>query len=239
MSGWLSNGLSLSTLPLSGNERFVADTNVSSGGLPQTEAITASQAGMYFAGGASLPWVAGRFYGNPIGNTPTGVLTVTGTIYAYPLWIPQTTIKTVNLGVQLGQTGGNAHVGLYFDNGAGYPGSLLVDFGAVGALTSTATVTLTASTPQPVNSGMYWVTSVFTATSTFPNVYGVANTYTPATSYQMGFDTAAHALATSGEAVSGIAIASATSVYGTLPATFPTGATLSLNAVTPMAIFGV
>jgi hypothetical protein len=167
------------------------------------------------------------------------VLTVTGTYYAYPLFIPQTTIKTVNLGVQLGQTGGAAHVGLYSDNGAGYPGSLLVDFGAITGLTSTATVTLTLTTPQPVNSGYYWVASVYTATSTFPNVYGVNDSYTVSTAAQLGWDTAAHALATSGESASGISLANATSVYGALPATFPTGATLSLAAVTPMAVFGV
>lgn len=237
MSGWLTNGMLLATLPFTGNERFPVDTQLTQGAAPEMEAVSISQLGMGI--GNVVPWVAGRFYGNPVGNTPTGILTVTGTIYAYPLFIPATTIKTVNLGVQLGQTGGNAHVGVYSDNGAGYPGSLVVDFGAIGALTSTATVTLTVSTPQVLNSGLYWVASVFTATSTFPNVYGVNTSYSTIVPNQVGFDTAAHALATSAEAPSGISIASATSVYGTLPSTFPTGATLSLNVVTPMAIFGV
>jgi hypothetical protein len=237
MSGWLTNGFNLDTLPLTGNERIPADSQLAAGAAPESVAISTSQLAMYVSGGASVPWVAGRFYGNPLGNTPTGVLTVTGTYYAYPLFIPSTTIKTVNMGVQLGQTSGNAHVAIYSDNGAGYPGSLVVDFGAIGALTSTATVTLTPTTPQALNSGVYWIATVFTASSTYPNVYGVNDAYTQATPYQLGFDTAAHALATSGQAPSGIQVAGQT--YGTFPATFPTGATLSLNAITPMAIFGV
>lgn len=239
MSGWLTNGLGLVTLPLTGNERFPADTNLTAGAAPETESISISQLGQAIGGGFTVPWVPGRYYGNTAGNTPTGVLAVTGTFYAYPLYIPATTIKSVSVGVQLGQTGGNCRAALYADNGAGYPGNLVVDFGQLGALTATATVTLTPTTPQALNSGLYWVTTVFTATSTFPNVYGIANTYTPVNTMQLGMDTAAHALATSGEAVSGLNFASATSIYAAFPATFTAGATLSLNLVTPMLAFGV
>lgn len=239
MSGWLTNGMSLATLPLTGNERVPADTQLTQGAAPEMEAISVSQLGASLGGGFTVPWVAGRFYGNTAGNTPTGVLSVTGTFYSYPLYIPATTIKTVSVGVQLGQTGGNVRGALYADNGAGYPGNLVVDFGALGALTATATVTLTLSTPQALNSGLYWVTTVFTATSTLPNVYGIANTYTPVNTMQLGMDTAAHALATSGEAVSGINYASATSIYAAFPQTFTLGATLALNLVTPMLVFGV
>ena len=235
MSGWLTNGMSLATLPLTGLERFPVDTQLTAGATPEMEAVSISQIGM--SSGNVVPWVAGRFYGWPVGVTPTGVLTTASTYYAYPLYIPATTIKTVSIGVQLGQTGGNAHAIIWNDNGAGYPGTLVYDFGVVGALTATATVTLTASTPLALNSGLYWVSTIFTATTTYPNVYGVSTAYTQASPNQLGFDTAAHALATSGQAPSGISVISAT--YGSTPTTFPTGGTLALNVVTPGVIFGV
>lgn len=236
MSGWLTNGMSLATLPLTGNERFPLDTQLASGATPEMEAVSMSQAAMYLGGGGSVPWVAARFYGFPPATVPTPVVTLTGTLYAYPLYIPATTIKTVSVGSAQGQTGGNAHVGVYADNGAGYPGALVYDFGAVGALTATATVTLTASTPLALNSGLYWVASIFTATSTFPTVEGVSTLYTSPLTAQLGYDTAAHALATSAEAPSGISVAQ---TYGSLPSTFPAAATLTLNAPTPGAVFGV
>jgi hypothetical protein len=52
-----------------------------------------------------------------------------------------------------------------------------------------------------------------------------------------GFDTAAHALATSGEAGGGIIATGAT--YGALPANFPAGGVLNLNAGVPLIALGV
>lgn len=235
MSGWLTNGLSLSTLPLTGNERYPLDTQLNAGALPEMAAVSMSQAFMYMGGGATVPWVSGRFYGAPPSTTPVGFLTVTGVQYAYPLYIPATTIRTINVGVTTGQTGGNAHYALYGDNGAGYPGSIVYEFGAIGALTSTSVVTVTA-TSLVINSGLYWVSSIFTATSTFPTVTAITSAYTNPLMSQLGDDTAAHALATSAFAPTGISVAA---TYGTLASTFPTGATLTINTATPMAIFGV
>lgn len=237
MSGWLTNGMSLATLPLTGNERFAVDTQLSSGATPESEAISMSQAAMYYG---TMPWVAGRFYGFPPGTSPAaaGILTVASVVQAYPLYIPATTIKTVNVGVDIGQTAANARVAIYADNGAGYPGALVVDFGQVGAMTATATVTLTPTTSTTLNSGMYWVASIYTASGTYPTVYGIpaAAAYTSVLTGQLGYDTAAHALATSAEAPTGIQIAG---TYGAFPATFTAGATLTLNATTPAVVFGV
>ena len=82
MSGWLTNGMSLATLPITGNERFPVDTQLTAGAAPEMEAVSFSQLGMAIGGGFTIPWVAGRFYGNTCGNTPTGVLPVTGTFDA-------------------------------------------------------------------------------------------------------------------------------------------------------------
>lgn len=234
MSGWLTNGVNLATLPFSGNERLPLDTQLAAGLPPQSEAATLTQLASYLGGG--LPYVAGRFYGIPDGATPAAVLTVTGTIYAYPVYVPSTTtISTLNISCTTGQTGGAARVGIYADNGAGYPGALVYDSGAIAGLTSTTVVTKTG-VATTVNAGWYWIASIYTATTTFPSVAGNSAVYPAATSAQLGSDTAAHALATSGQAVTGISVAG---TYGAFPATFTTGATLVINAVTPLIALGV
>lgn len=221
--------------PLTGNEASAWDSNLPNGISPQTVRITTSQLAAYLGG---LPaWVTGRFYGLPIGATLASVLTVTGTLYAYPISIPNAvTVASLNLSVGTGQTGGAAHLGIYADNGAGYPGALVYDATVTG-LTTTAVATNTpAANSVVLNPGVYWLASIFTATSTFPSVIGATAVYTGELSNSIGYDTAAHALATSGQAATGIQVAA---TYGALPATFPTGATVTLNATTPVFSLGV
>jgi hypothetical protein len=183
-----------------------------------------------------LPWVKGRFYGLPPGATLEPLLTVTGTLYAYPIYVPSPiSIATLNLSVTTGQTGGAAHLGIYADN-AGYPGALVYDSGAVTGLTGTAVSTTTPATPPTLTPGWYWISTIFTASSTFPSVEAVKTLYTGTISNELGYDTAAHALVASGEAVTGISVAG---TYGALPATFPASATLTLNADTPAVVLGV
>jgi hypothetical protein len=235
MSGVYTNGLPLSTLPLNMNGLFPVDTQNLQGLNPESVSVSLSQLASATGLGGSVPVVAGRFYGAPAGVTPVGVLTVTATTYAYPLYIPASTIKTVNISATSGQTGGAGRYALYADNGSGYPGALVSDFGVIGALTGTSVQTVTLATPLALASGLYWVASIFTATSTFPTVTGITASYGNVLPYQLGFDTAAHALATSAEAATGISVAG---TYGAFPATFAASATLTLNAATPLAIFG-
>lgn len=237
MSGLYTNGMSLATLPFTGNERFPLDTQLASGAIPETEAASLSQIASFMGG--NLPMAASRFYGLPLGDTPGTVLSVTGTLYAYPFYIAAATlIKTVGVYTTTGQTGGAAHAGLYNDNGSGYPGTLVSgsDGGALaatsGAVSQTNTVNLT------LNAGWYWLASIFTASSTFPTMASVSAVYPSATNGQLGSDTAAHLIATSGEAATGISVAA---TYGTLLSigtSFPTGATLTLNAGTPLVTLG-
>jgi hypothetical protein len=183
-----------------------------------------------------LPMVKGQFYG-PVGATLASVLTVLGTLYAYPIYVPNPiTVKSLSIGVATGQTGGAAHVGIYADNG-GQPGALVYDSGAITGLTSTTVVTDTIASSNPtLTPGWYWVATIFTASSTMPSVDGISATYTALAS-MIGFDTAAHALATSGEAPSGVAVTGQT--YGALPASFPTGGAITLNAATPAVAIGL
>lgn len=236
MSGWLTNGVSLATPPFTGNERLSLDTQLSAGGTYQTEAGSLSQLSGYMGGG--VPLVSSRYYGVPRGATPGTLLTVTGTLYAYPFYLPGPTALTgIGVYTTTGQTGGAARVGLYTDNGSGYPGSLVsgTDAGALAATSGAAdefnTVSLT------LNGGLYWLASIFTASSTFPTVASAAVGYAAASNSLLGSDTAAHLIATSAQAASGISVAA---TYGALSGissgTFPTGATLTLNADTPLVI---
>lgn len=234
MSGYSTPGLPLATLPFTGNETVAFDTNLANGAYPQSEAPSLTQLATYFGG--SLPMVTGRFYGLPYGTTPVALLTVISTLYAYPIYIASTTtVSTINIGVTTGQTGGAAHVGIYADNGAGYPGDLVYDSGAIAGLTSTTVVTK-SGVATTLNAGWYWIASIFTASSTFPSVTAATSNYGTALNAQLGSDTAAHLLATTGQAATGISVAG---TYGSLPATFTSGATLTLNAATPVFALGV
>lgn len=231
--------MSLATLPFTGNERFPLDTQLAAGALPEMEAASLSQISSYMGG--NVPLVASRFYGVPRGATPGTLLTVTGTLYAYPFYLSgPTTLVTLGMYTTSGQTGGAARIGLYTDNGAGYPGNLVSgsDGGALactsGAAIQNNTVSLTLA------GGWYWLASIFTASSTFPTVASAAVSYGSAMNSFLGSDTAAHLIATSAQAASGISITGQT--YGALSGinsgVFPSSATLRLNLDTPLLVLG-
>lgn len=231
MSGWLTNGVpQLTTLdPLF---QLPADTENASGEYPQSGYVALGQV----AGFAYVPWVHGRFYGLPAGGTPVAVLTVASTLYAYPVYIPSiVTVASLNLSVTTGQTAGASHLGIYADNGAGYPGALVYDSGALVSA-STALVTDTGIAGTVLQPGLYWMASIYSASGTYISVAGVSAVYTQALNAALGSDTAAHALAASAQAATGISVAG---TYGALPSTFTSGATLTLNAATPLISLGV
>lgn len=234
MAGWLTNGMDAYAPAngFTGDETFPVDTQAGAGEDPQTASVTLSQLSSYF----NLPWVTGRFYGLPEGATPVAVLTVASTLYAYPVYVPnEVTVSSLTISVTTGQTGGAAHFGIYKDNGAGYPGELVYDSGVVSGLTSTTTVAKTG-VATTLNAGVYWIATIFTASGTYPSVAGSTANYSLGLNSKLGSDTAAHALATSGQAGTGISVAG---TYGALPATFTAGATLTLNAATPILAIGV
>jgi hypothetical protein len=182
------------------------------------------------------PFVSGRFYfGNP-GDTALAVLTVASTLYAVPVQVPNN-ISLASLGISTttGQTGGACHLGVYEDNGSGYPGALIVDSGAITGMTATAINSASLSSPPSLLPSTVWLASIFTASSTMPSVAGIDPLYTGATNAYLGADTAAHAAAASATAFTGISVAG---TYGALPANFPSGATLTMNAATPCPILG-
>lgn len=237
MSGLYTNGMSLATLPFTGNERLPLDTQLAAGAIPETEAASLAQIASMMGG--NLPMQPSRFYGLPYGQTPGTLLTVTGTLYAYPFYVAAPMlIKTINLNVTTGQTGGSARVGIYADNGAGYPGAL-VNGSDGGALAATATAAVANTINVTLQSGWYWLASIYTASSTFPTVSDLTAVYPSATNSQLGSDTFAHMIATSGQAAIGISVAATFGALNTInSSTFPTGATLVLNAGVPLIGLG-
>lgn len=240
MSGWLTNGVPLATLPVGGAWQISADTENTQGLNPETVALSVTQ--LATAMGGNLPLATGRFYGLPAGSTPGTLLTVTGTLYAYPFYVPNAvTVKTIGIDTTTGQTGGGAFIGIYADNGSGYPGALVPTSNNSSALIATsgaAVQNYTPTTAITLQAGWYWLASIFTASGTFPTVADVSALYTPL-STQLGSDTFAHMAATSGQAATGVTVAA---TYGTLSGinagVFPTGATLTLNAGTPLIGLG-
>lgn len=239
MSGLYTNGMSLATLPFTGNERFPLDTQLSAGAFPETIAASLSQVANIMGG--SLTPAANRFYGLPRGATPGTVLTVTGTLYAYPFYIASPTlVKTVGVYTTTGQTGGAAHAGIYADNGSGYPGTLVTGSDSAALIATSGAANQANTVNLTLQAGWYWLASIYTATTTFPTVASVATGYAAASNALLGSDTAAHLIATSAQAASGIAITGQTygSLAGINAGAFPTGATLTLNADTPMLQLG-
>lgn len=239
MSG-LYPGFPAPTLPINPNSVWAMDTENTQGQTPETVAMTPGLlSGMV---GSGVPLVASRFYGLPAGATPGTLLTVTGTLYAYPFNVSgPATVKTLAIDTTTGQTGGAAFIGIYADNGAGYPGALVATSNNTSALIATsgaAVQTYTPATALSLAGGTYWLASIFTASATFPTVADVSATYTVLNS-QMGSDTALHLAAASGQAVTGVSVAA---TYGTLSGinggVFPASATLSVNAGTPLVILG-
>jgi hypothetical protein len=236
MSGIYTNGVPLATLPFTGNERFPLDTQLSAGAQPESEAASLSQVASMMGG--AIPMAASRFYGNPAGNTPTTLLTVTGTLYAYPFYIAAPTlVKTVAFDVTTGQTGGGARIGLYADNGSGYPGALVsgTDGGALIATSGAAVQTNTINVT--LQAGWYWCASIYTATSTFPTVAAITGGYGLDLPSQLGSDTAAHFFATSAQAFSSVTVAA---TYGSLlsinSGVFPSGAALTVTGAPLLAL---
>lgn len=248
LSAVLSN-FSATSAPTTANDN-TQDYGVGSRWLNKTTGIeyvcsdaTTNAAQWTTNGSGNCPWVTGQFYGTPDGATQAAVLTVLGTLYAYPVFIPsKVTLSSINMSVTTGQTGGKARAALFYDNGAGYPGAI-VPSTDTGDLAGTATAVVTKGSLTTILApGVYWIGSIYTASSTMPSVIGSTATYSNGLSSAIGFDTAAHALATSGEAATGISITGqtypATNMTTSFP-TFPSSATLSLNVTTPIVALGV
>lgn len=210
-------------------------TSVASGAATWVNIGSASSLG--------LPFVTGRFYSAIDGSTQAAVLTVLGTLYAYPIFIPNaTTLATLSLGSTTGQTGGKGRFAIFYDNGAAYPGAIVPGTDSGDLAATTTAVATSSALSVALASGWYWVGSIFTASSTMPSVTGTTAIYANSINSLLGSSTAAIALTVSADATTGIAITGQTYPVTNMATSFPTfpaSAALTVNATTPIAVLGI
>lgn len=161
---------------------------------------------------------SGKFYtsGQDIFQQPL----VYQTLYAVPVTFPVgVTLAEDDVQVTTaGAAGAVVRLGIYKDDGSGFPGALLGDFGTVSAV---GTGTKTLATSQVVPAGTYWMAACWQVTSS--------------TTVQMdcgieGYFAGASADVTTLRGNNMQAMA-ATGVAGALPTPFPTSATPSAIGV--------
>jgi len=110
---------------------------------------------------------SGEYYGALGAAGPiTPITMVADKLYCIPFLVLKTeTFNGIAIDVQT-LSAGNARLGIYNDNGACAPGTLLVDAGAVDTGTTGAKEIVINQSLQP---GLYWLAAIFNAT---PKVYG-------------------------------------------------------------------
>lgn len=164
----------------------------------------------------STPLIPNSWYPSD-NNSTAGTLLVDGTGYTYPVVFTEShTFQAMGFSVNtIGTTGSVAHLGIYADNGSGYPGALVQDLGTVatttvGVQTITASITLSAGV-------LYWLVCVPQGA---PTTQFKIVTVNGSTSELLGNNTP------NGKAESWV---TAGIGDGALPATWPTGGALAVN----------
>lgn len=123
---------------------------------------------------AGLPLATGRWYGVPIVGSLTTGSAAANTLYATPLYVPGDVTVTQIAGNVATAVAGNMELGIYADGG-GYPGTRLLDAGAI----STNSLGMRAITglSTPISAGWVWLVmacSVTTSVSVTPSTTTIA-----------------------------------------------------------------
>jgi len=145
--------------------------------------------------------------------TAASTLTVTAdTIYALPLYVPRDlTIDALLTEPSVGDAGKIARMGVYSDDGNGYPDTLQKDYGTVSVGTAGGKI---ATGDLSLTKGVYWLVWVSDGT---PTMRSVQFTISPAGNHTGNADVVNRGQGWYKDAVG----------TGALPTTFPTGATLT------------
>lgn len=161
----------------------------------------------------SLPLAAGRYYMGPQPwSAATSNTLGNGTLRVFPLYIPnQITLTKIGAEVtSTGEAGSKFRIGIYADDGTGYPGSLVLDAGQIAGDSATVQE-LSVSTA--IAAGWYWFGGAVQSAPTTQPTMRIAAVGTTAL---MSSGTSAPS---AGVAWVGVA---QTSVTGALPSTFGT-----------------
>jgi lysophospholipase L1-like esterase len=153
------------------------------------------------------------FYPVSAGARGTSAMLGNSNMRAAP-WQTERSVSLARIGVDIsgaGQSGAVVRLGVYADNGQGYPGALLVDAGTVAAdTTGVKEATIALALPP----GLYWlVACVQDAPTTQPTVRTVAN-WTPDVPIGLGTGT---------PVADAVIVGYAAGAPAAFPASFPTG----------------
>lgn len=115
--------------------------------------------------GVIWPTKADSYYGSPITGTGINNALGNGTLRVTPLWVPRlVTVDRIRAEVTtIGDVGSLVRLGVYRDDGTGYPGDLLLDAGTIAG-DSTGTKEITVN--QAVTPGLWWLGSCIQASVT-------------------------------------------------------------------------
>jgi len=118
-------------------------------------------------------WASGRYYFCPNTNSvSTSAALGNGTLRAVPFYVPNTVTLT-KIGSEItivGEAGSKLRLGIYADDGAGRPSTLVVDAGQIAGDSATVQE-ITLGTPVMMGPGWYWAAAaVQSAPTTQPTV---------------------------------------------------------------------
>lgn len=123
--------------------------------------------------GASAIIQAGQWYPFPTQGNST-FTPANGTLDALPFYVPTShTFVSISINVTAAATGpGIAELGIFNDNGTGYPGTRLNDYGSV----STAAIAgPSIAIGQLLPIGLYWLAALYTGATTVPTITRIAS----------------------------------------------------------------
>jgi hypothetical protein len=207
----------------------IADSTIGPAKLDAVNTPSDGQAPTYNAATGRFSWataagelsfmhwrISGRYHSSNLVGSTTTLSIAANYLYAWAFYVPtSTTFDRIGTYISTAATG-SARLGIYADNGAIYPGSLVLDAGTVDTGTTGSKEITISVTLSP---GLYWLALVSNAS---PAVGGITYTYCFA---PMGHLNSYYEGANS---------YSVSYTYGTLPTTFPTGASSAARTVVVM-----
>lgn len=182
--------------------------------------VRITQAGGLVAASVPPDPATGHYFltASPAGSSTSSTLGV-GTLRLLP-WIVHRAITIDRIGAEVtsaGDAGSKLRLGIYADNGNGYPGALVLDAGTIDGDSATVqSVTIS----QALSPGLYWVGGAVQVVSvTQPTVRTINTSWIPPVSLTLGTSAPSAAANTLGF--------SQGSVTGALPSAFTTSVSAS------------
>lgn len=152
----------------------------------------------------------GEYYASPHGSTTTGLVGTGGALRAAPFLVGKIrTFDRIAVEVITAAAGGLIRLGIYADDGTGYPGTLTIEAGAVDSATTGLKEIAISQTLTP---GTYWLTSMGEVANATTRIFAGQSLLMPiaTTTNQTYFGWSANGI-----------------TGGALPIDYPTGAALA------------